>query len=70
MKSCVERHLPAAPFALALLLAGIAPAFAADPAYTEPSPPADRWQFSFTPYGWMTNVNGDATARGHTVDID
>ena len=22
------------------------------------------------PYGWMTNVNGNTTARGHTVDIN
>jgi hypothetical protein len=29
-----------------------------------------KWEFSFTPYGWMTNVNGDVTARGHTVDVD
>ena len=25
---------------------------------------------SFTPYGWTTSINGNATARGHTVDID
>ena len=34
------------------------------------NPPSSQWQFSFTPYGWMTNVNGNATARGHTVDIN
>ena len=69
MKSCVTRQL-AASFALAVLLASLAPAFAADLAYTQPAPPADKWQFSFTPYGWMININGDATARGHTVDIN
>jgi hypothetical protein len=36
----------------------------------EPVAPPNQWQFSFTPYGWMTSVNGNATARGHTVDID
>ena len=36
----------------------------------EPFAPPNQWQFSFTPYGWMTSVNGNATARGHTVDID
>ena len=32
--------------------------------------PPTGWQFSLTPYGWMINVNGDVTARGHTVDIN
>ena len=37
----------------------------------EPVAPPNQWQFSFTLlYGWMTSVNGNATARGHTVDID
>jgi hypothetical protein len=36
----------------------------------EPAPPPSQWQFSFTPYGWATSINGSATARGHTVDID
>ena len=35
---------------------------------TQSSP--SKWQFSFTPYGWMINVNGDVTARGHTVDVN
>ena len=35
------------------------------------APPAPSgWEFSFTPYGWMINVNGDVTARGHTADIN
>ena len=33
-------------------------------------PQSNKWQFSFTPYGWMTSVNGDFTARGHTVGVD
>jgi hypothetical protein len=36
----------------------------------EPLPAADKWEFSFTPYGWMINVNGNVTARGHTVDVN
>jgi hypothetical protein len=44
------------------------PAFAAD--FAEPPTPADKWEFSFTPYGWMINVNGDITARGRTVDVN
>jgi hypothetical protein len=46
-----------------------APAYAADLGYAEP-PPAQGWEFSFTPYGWMTNVNGDVTARGHTASVN
>jgi hypothetical protein len=33
-------------------------------------PPPSQWQFSFTPYGWATSINGDVTARGHTVDVN
>lgn len=64
-----SRFQLAALFAAALLLAGLVPAFAVDgvPYASEPS---GGWQFSFTPYGWMTNVNGNVTARGHTVDIN
>ena len=36
----------------------------------EPAPPPSEWQFSLTPYGWLTGVNGSATARGHSVDFD
>ena len=36
----------------------------------EQASPSSQWQFSFTPYGWMANVNGNVTARGHTVDIN
>ena len=67
-------HRPA--FALAcLLLAATSPAFGADlgpgpgTSYVEP-PPVNPWKFSFTPYGWFTGINGNVTARGHTVDVD
>jgi hypothetical protein len=32
--------------------------------------PDSQWQFNFTPYGWATSVDGNATVRGHTVDIN
>ncbi|MGH8612882.1 MAG: hypothetical protein ACREYF_12895 [Gammaproteobacteria bacterium] len=32
--------------------------------------PASGWQFRVTPYVWLPGVSGDATVRGHTVDID
>jgi len=47
------------------------PAFAADLAYADAEPAAaSGWQFSFTPYGWMININGDITARGNTVSVN
>jgi hypothetical protein len=67
--TCCSRFQLAAPCAAALLLAGFAPALAADGG-PYASQPTNGWQFSFTPYGWMTNVNGNVTARGHTVDIN
>jgi hypothetical protein len=36
----------------------------------EPSAPPSGWEFSFTGYGWLTGVNGSATARGNSVDFD
>jgi hypothetical protein len=52
------------------LLGARDPAQAADlgPTYAEPA--TNKWQFSFTPYGWATSINGDVTARGHTVDVN
>ena len=46
------------------------PALGADlgPTYAEPA--TNKWQFSLTPYGWATSINGDITARGHTVDVN
>jgi hypothetical protein len=40
------------------------------PGYPEPAASPSGWQFSFTPYGWATSINGDVTARGHTVDVN
>ena len=49
-------------------LAASGAALAAD--LTEPPAPASKWDFSFTPYGWMINIDGDVTARGHTADVN
>ncbi len=55
------------------IFAASSPALSADlgpgAAYVEPAP-VDPWKFSFTPYGWFTSINGNVTARGHTVDVD
>jgi hypothetical protein len=57
------------------LFAVTTPAWGADlgpgpgASYVEPQP-VNPWKFSFTPYGWFTGINGNVTARGHTVDID
>jgi hypothetical protein len=63
-------------FALFLgLFAAASPAFGADlgpgpgASYVEPQS-VNPWKFSFTPYGWFTGINGNVTARGHTVDVD
>jgi hypothetical protein len=58
-----------------LSLAATTPVLSADlgpgpgASYVEPAP-ANPWKFSFTPYGWFTGINGNVTARGHTVDVD
>jgi hypothetical protein len=56
--------------ALCACIGASSPALAADLGYAEPAQPADKWQFSLTPYAWMINVNGNATALGNTVDIN
>jgi hypothetical protein len=34
------------------------------------APGPSKWDFSFTPYGWMTGVNGDFTARGVKANVN
>ena len=53
------------------LLSASDPAISADlgPTYAQ-RPAIDKWEFSLTPYGWATSMNGDITARGHTVDVN
>ena len=73
---CLRKGVPLATVALCAWLGMSVPALSADlgprpqTPSVEPVTPSSQWQFSFTPYGWMTSVNGNATARGHTVDID
>ena len=72
----VSRSLALAALALCGWIGESIPALSADlgprpqTPLVAPVAPPSQWQFSFTPYGWMTSVNGNATARGHTVDID
>lgn len=30
----------------------------------------DKWRVGFTAYGWLINMNGNATTRGQTVDVN
>ena len=45
-------------------------AFGASPDSVYAESEAEKWEFSLTPYGWATSINGDVTARGHTADIN
>lgn len=40
------------------------------PPLVQPVPPPSKWTFSFTPYAWLVGIDGNATARGHTVDVN
>ncbi len=55
---------------LAILLAQTALALGGGLGDQPGTPEPNTWEFSFTPYGWMTSVNGDFTARGHRVSVD
>ena len=50
------------------------PAAAADlgsaPAVVELPHEADRWAVQFTPYAWLTFLNGDSTIKGRTTEFD
>ena len=59
----------------ASVLAGLAPASAADvapaPVYKAPPPVVvNPWRIDITPYGWMPSLNGSSTVKGHTSDVD
>ena len=77
MVQFARRFFLGLPVALGGLLLAITSTAAAD-LYTgasrdmalEPLPSPSQWQFDFTPYAWLIGVNGNATARGRTVDID
>jgi hypothetical protein len=55
----------------AALLASVWPAASADFG-SQPSPvaPASQWQFNFTPYGWVTWLQGAQAVRARTVEVD
>jgi hypothetical protein len=58
------------------MLATAGPAFSADlgpgpqPQTLEPIPASTGWTFSFTPYAWLTGVDGSVTVRGHKANIN
>ena len=46
-------------------------ALAADLGSGPPPPltaPPSAWTFTFTPYGWLTALNGDITVKGRSVE--
>ena len=60
---------------LGVMLGTAGTAWAADPGSARapvvevlPVPPS--WSFRFTPYGWLTALNGTQTVRGRSVKID
>ena len=34
------------------------------------SAPPSPWTVTFTPYGWLTALNGDVTVKGRSVNVD
>ncbi|ANY80877.1 hypothetical protein BB934_23780 [Microvirga ossetica] len=60
---------------LSLLAGGPSPAFAADLGPPPPAPAIEApaplgWTFRFTPYGWLTAMDGTQTVRGRSVKVD
>jgi hypothetical protein len=35
----------------------------------EPAPLPSQWQFTFTPYGWLPWISGDAVVKGRGLDV-
>lgn len=71
-----RRELVAPIAVLAALLGTAGAAAAADlgsgpPAYERGVPaPRPGWTFSFTPYSWLSGLDGHTTVKGRTTDID
>lgn len=40
------------------------------PIVPEPPVRSSAWTFRFTPYGWLTSLNGNQTVKGRTVKVD
>ena len=36
----------------------------------QPVVPASQWKLSFTPYGWLTWLDGEQTVRGRSVNVE
>ncbi len=61
--------------ALALFVLGAGPSAAAnlpaeEPQTSEPAAMPSGWQFTFTPYGWVPWLSGNATLKGHNFDVE
>src|SRR5215470_9309027 len=60
--------------ALAIMIAVSGNAFAADmptkAAPLTPAPAIPGWTFSLTPYAWAISLDGSATVKGRTTDVD
>ena len=65
-------RLPVALFVGALAMLGVAgTATSADLSYAaQPVDPSSKWRLSFTPYGWLTFLDGSTTVKGRTVDLN
>ena len=61
---------------LATMLCGVGASFAADitpmptKAIVAPVTVLSPWTYSFTPYAWLTSLNGTTTVKGRATDID
>jgi hypothetical protein len=68
-------RLPSALLTASIVTASCFAAQAADlapapPLIEEPVPISPAWSFRFTPYGWLTSLNGTSTVRGRSVKVD
>jgi hypothetical protein len=53
-----------------LMLGASGAALSADlGAVTRPGAPPSQWRLSFTPYAWLTWLDGEQTVRGRSVDV-
>jgi hypothetical protein len=71
---CSQRNCLVIAFAAVCATVGAAqPASSADLGSAPSAPPVatpSSWTISVTPYGWLPFLNGDATVRGRTAEID
>lgn len=55
--------------AMALVIGLVASPPARADGLAQPAPPPSGWTLNFTPYGWVTWLEGEETVRGRTVDV-